>query len=242
MVPGSVQLRRVGAEHQVLLVTLERPERANAYTAEMLVELRSAIEHARSDAALRAAVIAGAGRTFCAGADLTELGAKDEIDALSLLSRDVFDLWAEAPWPTIAAIGGAAVGGGFELALACDVRLCAPAAFFRFPEPALGLVPAAGGIRRLVAEVGPARTKELILFGRKLDADAALRWGLVAGVVEDPLSTAIDLAQSLQAIDPVAQRIAKLLIQERADTAAGRPAEAVAQALLYGRRKRSRTS
>jgi enoyl-CoA hydratase/carnithine racemase len=224
-----------------LLVTLDRVERANAYTAAMLEDLRRGIEQARAEPAIMAAVVTGAGRVFCAGADLDELGDKDERDALALRSRQVFDLWADAPWPTVAAIQGAAVGGGFELALACDLRLCGPAALFRFPELALGLVPAAGGIRRLVAELGPARAKEMILFGEQLDAETALRWGLVARVVDDPLAHAIELAGSMQGLDPMALRLAKMLIHERADTAHARPAEAIAQALLYARRKRSRT-
>ena len=253
---------RTGAGGQVLLVTLDNPRRANAYTTPMLVQLRSLLADARSAAESRAkapappgraatqsvaesrsiaaAVITGSAGYFCAGADLDELAARGAEDAFALLSREVFDLLADAPWPTIAAIDGAAVAGGLELALACDLRVCSARSVFRFPEVELGLVPAAGGVRRLVAEVGLARAREVILFGRTLDAQAALQWGLVAHVVDDPLPHAVGLAETAAQRDPVCLTVAKLLLQERAGASPGRGAEAIAQALLYGRRNRGR--
>ncbi len=233
---------RTGAGGQVLLVTLDNPRRANAYTTPMLVQLRSLLADARGDRSLCAAVITGGAGYFCAGADLDELAARDAEDAFALLSREVFDMLADAPWPTIAAIDGPAVAGGFELALACDLRICSARSVFRLPEVELGLVPAAGGIRRLVGEVGLARAKEVILFGRTLDAATALQWGLVAHVVDDPLSHAVGLAEAAAKRDPVCLTVAKLLLQERAGTSPARGNEAIAQALLYARRNRSRKS
>lgn len=141
-----------------------------------------------------------------------------------------------APWPTIAAVNGPAVGGGFELALACDLRVCAERAYFQLPEPGFGLIAAAGGIRRLAAEVGAARAKELILFARKLDAATALSWGLAARVTERAVEAAIELVETTSRLDPLAVRTAKLLIDDRYDTRRGQGAEALAQALLYSRR------
>ena len=101
----------------------------------------------------------------------------------------------------------------------------------------MGLLPAAGGIRRLVAELGVPRTNELVLLGRTLDASAALQWGLATAVHDDPLSLAITLAESLASRDPLCIKLAKMLIRDQADTLRGRATEAAAQALLYGRRK-----
>jgi enoyl-CoA hydratase len=235
-----VRHARTGAGGHVLLVTLDNPRRANAYTTPLLLQLRSLLADARGDRSIAAAVVTGSAGYFCAGADLGELAARDAEDAFALLSREVFDLLADAPWPTIAAIDGAAVAGGFELALACDLRVCSARSVFRLPEVELGLVPAAGGVRRLAGEVGLARAREVILFGRTLDAATALQWGLVAHVVDDPLSHAVGLAEAAGKRDPVCLTVAKLLLQESAGASPGRGTEAIAQALLYGRRHRSR--
>lgn len=233
---------RAGAADQILVVTLDRPERANAYTSAMLGELALLLERARADRSVAALVLHGAGRSFCAGADLDELSSRDEGDALSLLSRDVFDRLAEAPWPTIAAIDGPAVAGGLELALACDLRVCSARARFRLPEIGLGLLPAAGGIRRLVAELGLARAKQMVLFGQTLEAEAALGWGLVADVVDDPLAHALEVAGALAPGDAMCVAVAKMLLHDQAETARGRAGEAIGQALFYGRRRRSALS
>jgi enoyl-CoA hydratase/carnithine racemase len=231
-----MQTERLGTAKEVLLVSLNRPARANAYTKGMLDELGGLIESASVDRSIRFAIVTGQGKSFCGGADLSELGTRTAEDALTLQSRDVFDRWAEAPWPTIAAINGAAVAGGFELALACDLRICGPDAHFRLPEVGIGLVPAAGGIRRLVAELGPARAKELVLFDRRLDADTALQWGLVAEIAADPRARAIAVALSLADRDPLCLWAAKMLISDQADAVGGRRAEKIAEALFYDRR------
>lgn len=202
----------------------------------MLRTLRDELTAAQSDVDIRGAVITGTGTVFCAGADLAEIAARTAEDALSLLSREVFDALSAAPWPTIAAVNGPAVGGGFELALSCDLRICTDRAFFQLPEPGIGLIAAAGGIRRLAAEVGAARAKEIILFARKLDAGSALSWGLVAQVTERPVDAAIELVETTRRLDPLAVRAAKLLIDDRFDTRRGQSGEALAQALLYARR------
>jgi enoyl-CoA hydratase/carnithine racemase len=237
---NEIQLRRLCLEDgtRVLEVVLARPCHANAYTTQMLASFSSWLREATHDGATRALIVRGEGGVFCAGADRAELDARDEHDALQLASRDLFDQLASAPFLTIAAVNGPAVGGGFELALATDVRICSPNAHFRLPEVALGVLPAAGGIRRLLAELGVARTKEFVLAGRTVDALTAERWGLVGQVTEEPLEVARSLAQTVATREPLCIAAAKLMISEVSNPLAGRSCEAVAQALLYGRRLR----
>lgn len=228
-----MRVSRVGPSNELLLLRLDRPHVANAYTNAMLQRFHDAFTEARADSSLCGAIVTGTGRTFCAGADISELRKRNAEDALSLLSREVFDAWAGAPWPTIAAVNGPAVGGGFELALACDLRICTEEAFFQLPETKLGLLPAAGGIRRLVVEIGAARVKETAFFARKIDAGTALAWGLVTQVAQDTLAAAIELLASRG--DRLAVHASKLLINESIDSLRGRGAEGLAQALLYNR-------
>jgi len=239
---SQVRGERVGSAKQALLITLDRPHCANSYTAAMLDDLSKLLGETRAHGAVRAVVITGAGNAFCGGADLTELGSRSGVEALELRSREVFDRFADAPWLTLAALNGPAVGGGFELALACDLRVCTHQTFFKFPEVELGLVPAAGGIRRLVAEVGASRAKELVLFGKTLDAAAALAWGLVSRVDEQPLERTLELVEALATRDPMCIAAAKLLVADRVEALSGRGGEALAQALLYGRRQKARAT
>src|SRR5262245_22340777 len=141
---GSVELTRVGESACVAVLTFARPEKANAYNEPMLARFRELLRALAADASVRAIVVTGAGKHFCAGADRAELDQRRGEDALDLASRLAFDELACMPQPVVAAIGGAAVGGGFELALACDLRLCTPDAHFALPETELGLIPAAG--------------------------------------------------------------------------------------------------
>ncbi|WP_165385268.1 enoyl-CoA hydratase/isomerase family protein [Pandoraea sp. XY-2] len=143
-----------GREH-ICILQLNRPERANAYNTALLESLLAALQEIKSQPALRALLICGAGeRSFCSGADREELKGRCFKDGIELLSRVVFDQLAELPIPTVACINGAAIGGGLELALACDLRVCSPGAIFALPELSLGLTPAAGGIRRLPTLIG----------------------------------------------------------------------------------------
>jgi enoyl-CoA hydratase len=161
-------------------VQLARTERSNAYTQEMLLELLRCVERADEDDAIRVLVVTGAGeRTFCAGADRHELRTRSWESTLNLLSARVFRRLRACRKVTIAAVNGAAVGGGLELALACDFRIASQAAKFWLPEPELGLVPAAGATDWLPMLVGPSRAKELILAGAVWTAEEACRYGLV---------------------------------------------------------------
>ncbi len=230
----TVRLERDGP---IACLVLDRPQRANAYDPAMLDALEAALDQALADPAVGALVIEAAGEgAFCGGADLVQMKQADPVDALDLHSQAVFDRIARAPLVSVAAIHGAAVAGGFELALACDLRVASPAARFSLPETALGLIPSAGGCTRLTRLVGPSRAKQVILGGRDLDARTALDWGLLMALVPEPRQEARAIARRAAKRDRVAQRLAKQVI-DHSDTHASLEAERVAEALLYARRK-----
>jgi len=233
-VTDTVQLTR---EDGVAVITLARPEKANAYTQAMLARLRAHLDDLAVDASVTVVVVTGGRKHFSAGADLDELSVRCGRDALDLASRQTFDQLARMPQPVIAAIGGAAIAGGFEMALACDLRVCSPDARFALTETALGLVPAAGGMRRLVHILGAARTKDLVLCGREIDAPTAHAWGIVNSIEGDVLARAMAVARSLQSRDAVAQRLAKMAIDATAAGGVDGALEAAIQAFLYERRR-----
>lgn len=215
-------------------LVLDRPRRAHAYDREMLDAL---LDSARA-LATRASVIVvrstGDG-AFCGGADLRAMEGTSPLDALDLRSNRVFAALAELPCVTIAAVHGPAVAGGFELALACDLRVAGPAARFWLPETTLGIVPSAGGCTRLTRLAGPARAKEVILGGRVLDAEVALSWGVINRVAEDARAEAAAWARQIAGRDAVAQAAAKALIDGEPDARA-LSRERYAEAVLYARR------
>ena len=175
-------------EDGVELVTLQRPP-MNALSAELLAELAGIAEGLAKDPDLKAVVVTGSDRVFAAGADIGQL-----LGDSGLLPnfRRAFDALAAVPRPVIAAISGYALGGGLELALACDLRVASETARLGVPEIDLGLFPAAGGTQRMARLIGPARTKELIWSGRHVRPDEALAIGLVDKVV--PAGTALSAA------------------------------------------------
>jgi enoyl-CoA hydratase/carnithine racemase len=208
---SSLTLTRQGA---AAIVTLDRPDRRNALDRATLRELGRLGRELASDTSVRAAVITGAGeRAFCAGADLKERESMSDDDVREMLAlyRSEFAWLGAAPFPSVAALNGAALGGGLELALACDLRTAAPHAVLGLPETSLGIIPGAGGTQRLPRLIGTAKALELILFGTRLDATEALSLGIVnrvaragANVVEDTLAW---LAPTLEG-PPIAARSA----------------------------------
>jgi enoyl-CoA hydratase len=217
-------------------VQLHRPEKANAYTQPMLEALAANVGRMAADPEVRVVVLCGAGdRVFCAGADLTELAARDWRAALNLKSAEVFSFISRCRCVTLAAVGGVATGGGLELALACDIRIAAENARFSFPEPELGLIPAAGGTQRLPQVVGKARAKELILGGLVWDAAEALRFGLVSEVTtpEELMPKAQQWAERIARRSPAALQLAKEAIDMDERSSPGYVFETTAQALLY---------
>jgi enoyl-CoA hydratase len=222
-------------EGPVGVLTLGRPERANAYDAATLDELARAIPALAAAHPVVVVCSAGAG-SFCAGADLTELRGAPWTDALELRSQRVFTALARMDAITVVAVQGPAVAGGFELALACDLRVVGPRARFWLPETALGLLPSAGGTTRLRRLVGPSRAKEVVLGGRQLTAQDALDWGIAHRLADDPFAEALTWARDLAGRDPVALRRAK----ERLDadeSDVGLLGERVIEAGLYARRR-----
>ena len=223
-------------QDEVGVICLDRPLRANAYDREHLDALERAVE-GMVQAGARAVVLESAGEgAFCGGADLAELAAATPLDALDLRSQRVFDRLARAPFVSVAAVHGAAVAGGCELALACDLRVVGPAARFSLPETSMGLIPSAGGTTRLTALLGPAIARQVILAGRELDAALALAWGLAVEQAQDPRRRARELATSIARRDPVALRLAKGIIAGDGGITS-LDAERVAEALLYARRR-----
>ncbi len=196
----------------VALVTLSRPEARNALSFALLTELADALEALDADASCRAIVLTGAGeRAFASGADIRELAATD---AVELIVANRFANWeriGRIRTPLIAAVRGYALGGGFELALACDMVVAADDARFGLPEVTLGVIPGAGGTQRLARAVGKAKAMELVLTGRQLDARAAEAAGLVTTVVPAPetLGAALTLAEAVASMPPVAVLAAK---------------------------------
>lgn len=235
-ISGAVDMKLVGESKNIALFILDRPSKSNAYNNVMLCQFAEHLARAIANPDLRAGVVTGAGeKVFCAGADKGSLAGRSYEDGLNLQSRQLFDDWANAPWPTVAAITGPAIAGGLELALACDYRICSASSWFSLPEIDLGLIPAAGGIRRLRHIVGEARAKAMILFGAKVDSPMALEWGLVSQMSDRVLEDAISLAETVARRDPLATRLAKVALQSVSSSLGDASIEAVSQALLYHR-------
>ena len=215
MTENRIEMARDGA---IVTVTLNRPEKLNAVDPAMLRGLESVITSVEPDPDIRAIIISGAGKkAFCAGADIKAWAKMEPLDmwrewipaghrVLSRLSR--------LPIPVIAAINGAALGGGLELALACDIRVAANTASFGLPEVSIGTVPGWGGTSRLPEVVGTARAKALILTAERIDASTAFQWGLVTEVVPPGklMTRAHTLATKIAASAPLAIRMAKQLV------------------------------
>ena len=208
----AFQTLDVRVEERVAIVTLDRPDRLNALDGDALLELGVALELAEADVGVRALIVTGAGRAFVAGADVGAFTAIDDPFTgreFALSGQDVFNSLAALPIPTIAAVNGFALGGGLELALACDLRVAAHGARLGLPEVGLGLIPGFGGTQRLPRLIGQGRALDLIYTARHVDAEEALALGLVNRVVDDALAGAQQLAAQILKNAPVALGLAK---------------------------------
>jgi enoyl-CoA hydratase/carnithine racemase len=199
------------------VVTLSRPESMNAISGQMADEVAGAFLQTAADPDVWAIVLRARGdRAFCVGADLKERGGLDDRGWLRnrALMRSMFEVIRAVPQPTIASVFGYALGGGFELALSCDLIVAAEDAVFGLPEVQVGIVPGGGGTQLLARRVGPARAKELIFTGRRVQAETALDLGLVTAVVrrESLGSETMRLAEDICRSSPVAVREAKRAI------------------------------
>ena len=182
----------VEVDNHVALITVNDPERRNAVTAEISAGLRAAVDAAEANTDVHALIVTGAGKAFCAGADLTALGEATE-DGLRTI-YDGFLAVANCALPTIAAVNGAAVGAGLNLALAADVRIAGPAALFDPRFQKLGIHPGGGATWMLQRAVGVQAARASLLFGMRFDAEAAVRYGLALEVADDPVAAAKELA------------------------------------------------
>ena len=194
------------ARGAVALVTLNRPQALNSFTRQMHHDLWAALDIAEADAKIRALVITGAGRGFCAGADLSEFDFAPGPDLVKRADPGPVIDQAFNPtarrlqnlrMPTIAAINGVAAGAGASLAMCCDIAIAAPAASFIQAFSKIGLIPDAGGSWLLVERLGMARAMALAVTGDKLSADKAKEWGLIWDVAEDSVAAALALAERL---------------------------------------------
>lgn len=222
----------------VALLVLDRPEKMNALDQAMVDALHAALATLEAEVDdVSAVVLTGAGeRAFVAGADIAELRERRADDARAAINARLFDRLARLPMPTIAAVRGFALGGGCELAIACDLRVAGRSARFGQPEVGLGIIAAAGGTYRLPALVGLGRARELLFTGRIVDADEALAIGLCERVVEDAVvvEAALELAGAIARNDALAVRMTK---RQLARITHGGPeaiaAESETQAVLF---------
>lgn len=214
-----VQSERRG---ELALLTLSRPEQLNALSSRMLGALAARVGEVAADPALRAVIVTGSGRAFAAGADIAEMQRMTAQEALafSRLGHDTFAALEALPVPVIAAVNGFALGGGLELALACDWIYAARRARLGQPEVNLGLIPGFGGTSRLPRRVGSGWARELVLTGEPVGAETAERIGLVNRVFEDEaalLEGALATAQALAKKGPLALARAKRVLHEGQD-------------------------
>ncbi len=193
----------VEKQDKIAWVSLHRPKKLNALNAALLDELHQLFKALRAEASIRLIVLTGSGeKAFVAGADIAEFATFDAQQGEHLSRKGqqtVFDLIAQSPKPVIAAINGFALGGGLELALSCHIRIASSNARMGLPETSLGVIPGYGGTQRLAQLIGRGRATELILSGRMMNAEEALKTGLVTQVVsqEELLSTAAALAEKI---------------------------------------------
>jgi len=210
----ELRIERRGA---VEVWTIDGEARRNAISRALLRELGEHLARARGDRALRCVVVTGAGdKAFCAGADLKERAAMSAADVHDFHEglRTALRGIEEAPQPFVAAVNGAALGGGLELALACDLRVAAESAQLGLPEVSLGIIPGGGGTQRLARLVGVAHAKDLVLTARRISAAEALAMGLVTRLAPAPrlLEDAVGLAEAIARNAPVSLRQAKRAI------------------------------
>jgi enoyl-CoA hydratase/carnithine racemase len=202
-------------------VTLNRPDVLNVYNVRMRDELWEVLGAIRDDPTVRALLLNGAGRSFCAGADVTEFGSAPSVAVAREVrwSRDVWGLLHGLEIPTIAALHGHVIGSGLEMALLCDVRVAAEGTQFRFPELSLGFIPGAAGTQTLPHLIGLGCSLEMLLSGAWIDHESGLQWGLVNRVVPQDrlLSAAETLAFTMMSRNPLAIRLAKEAIRRGAE-------------------------
>lgn len=224
---------QIEIDEGVAHVRLDRPDKMNALDQAMFTAIAGAGETVGSDASVRAVVLSGAGRAFCSGLDFgsfqamadaggagstdgdASLGAIGQTDdRITHLGQQVAHVWQEVPVPVIAAVHGVALGGGCQIALGADIRICAPDARFSVLEVKWGLIPDMTGTWMLPRLVGLDVAKELTFTGRMVEGPEAVRLGLATRVADDPLVAALELAREIAGKSPEAVRAAKRLLND----------------------------
>jgi enoyl-CoA hydratase len=232
--PDGVMLTLDG---RVATLTVHRPDLRNALDGATVQDFHRALDEVRR-ARCTVVIITGAGdKAFVSGADINAIRARRRDDALASINSALMSAVESHEAVSIAAVNGVALGGGCELALACDLRVAAEGAVFGLPEPSLGLIPGAGGTQRLPRIVGLGRAKEMILTGARWDAAQALAYGLVSQVVPRAglMAAAHALAQRTLALGPLAVRLAKAALNASSQMplSAGLLYESTAQAITF---------
>ncbi|WP_375484255.1 enoyl-CoA hydratase/isomerase family protein [uncultured Mycobacterium sp.] len=222
------------------VVSLNRPHRHNAISDALFAAMCTAVRGLLDTDAVRCLLLRGEGASFCSGRDRADLGkrANGEDDFTFVRAHQRLRLeMLESPKPVVAAVQGAAIGGGFELALSADIRILAHDAFFAMPEVGLGLVPDTGGTQILPALIGPSRAKYLVLTGKRIDAATAYAWGLAEEVVavEALHDHTMALCRQLAAQPALAASMGKLLVNQAiaGDIRNGITQELFAQTALF---------
>ena len=227
----------LAVEGRVATLTVNRPEKRNALDTPTVEEMHRALDEVRG-AKATVLIVTGAGdKAFVSGADIGAIRARRRDDALASINSRLMSAIEGHEAVSIAAVNGFALGGGCELALACDLRIAAENAVFGQPEPAIGIIPGAGATQRLPRVVGLGRAKEMVLTGARWDAKQALVYGLVSEVVPpaDLMKAAHAMAERVLALGPLAVRLSKLALNASASMplAAGLLYESTAQAISF---------
>jgi enoyl-CoA hydratase/carnithine racemase len=208
-------------DFHVALLKLNRPEARNALSPEMMEEIASELERLDPDPEVRCVVISGSDEVFAAGADIRAMAERTLPEALYHPAAGFWRRIAAIKTPLVAAVSGYALGGGCELALACDMIVASETALFGQPEITLGIIPGGGGTQRLARVLGKQRTMEYVLTGRRFDAGLAHSWGLVNRVAKqnDFVTEAVELARTVADRPPLATRLAKQAVIAAEETA-----------------------
>lgn len=203
------------------IVQLNRPKVLNALNGPTMIELNDALEQFEADNEIRVMIVTGNERAFAAGADIKEMADATAVDMLRLNRIAQWDRMKKISKPIIAAVSGYALGGGCELAMACDTIVASETAMFGQPEINIGVMPGAGGTQRLTRALGKAKAMEMVLTGKMMNAREAHARGLVARVapVESYLEEALALAREIASRSPIAVRIAKEAVNKAFETA-----------------------
>lgn len=214
------------ANHQGLqgvgLLTLNRPSSLNALNREVIEELQGFLKQAKADKSLRVLIVTGAGeKAFVAGADIKEMQnfSREEALQMAVRGQSTFDHFESAPFVSVAAVNGFALGGGLELAMACDVIVASKTAKFGLPEVSLGLIPGYGGTQRLARFIGKAKARLVAVTGDIFPAQQGYEWGLFAQITEpaELMPSCLKIAKSVAARAPMAVALAKQAINEGFD-------------------------